>query len=96
MRARTEGDPAPPQRQPAPPATHPSQKLVLGVQASPPGPPRMLWLLFLTLPCLGGSVPVTPGESCPHQCPKAPGPSCSQGQPPAGRGHPLLRSFPSP
>uniref|UniRef100_F1RFZ4 Tryptase beta-2 preproprotein n=2 Tax=Sus scrofa TaxID=9823 RepID=F1RFZ4_PIG len=67
MRARTEGDPAPPQRQPAPPATHPSQKLVLGVQASPPGPPRMLWLLFLTLPCLGGSVPVTPGRGPRHE-----------------------------
>lgn len=29
----------------------------------PSGPLQMLWLLFLTLPFPGGSVPMTPGES---------------------------------
>uniref|UniRef100_A0A8C3YSG8 Peptidase S1 domain-containing protein n=1 Tax=Catagonus wagneri TaxID=51154 RepID=A0A8C3YSG8_9CETA len=30
-------------------------------------PPKMLWLLFLTLPCLGGSGPVTPGRGPGHE-----------------------------
>lgn len=47
----------------------PSPFLVPGsLPWSSPVPLQMLWLLFLTLPCLGGSVPMTSGESCPMQC----------------------------
>lgn len=42
------------------------RKLVLGSELSPTL--QMLWLLVLTSPWLGGSVPVTPGESDPLQC----------------------------
>lgn len=42
----------------------PSPFLVPGsLPWSSPVPLQMLWLLFLTLPCLGGSVPMTAGES---------------------------------
>lgn len=37
--------------------------------------PQMLWLLLLTLPCLGGSVPRNPGESTPSNAPAAQDPS---------------------
>ncbi|KAL4676394.1 hypothetical protein H8959_010539 [Pygathrix nigripes] len=33
--------------------------------------PQMLWLLLLTLPCLGGSMPRNPGESTPPNAPSA-------------------------
>lgn len=43
-------------------------KASAGTACTSPGPLLMLWLLVLTAPWLGGSVPVSPGESQSLRC----------------------------